>query len=122
MIKNELRIGNWVSYGEHPRQITMLSATTQKVGIDAIISLLEVIEPIPLTFEILEKCGFVKDETKVGDWVNGNYRLRERVGAYSLYRDYENEDIADYFADVKLIHQLQNLYFALTGEELNVQL
>lgn len=64
------------------------------------------IEPIPLTEEWLLKFGFkpfVKDFTKNGIIIHTRkrgYVLRKSVPI------------------IKYVHQLQNLYFALTGEEL----
>lgn len=77
--------------------------------------------PIPLSPEILEKCGFVKKgryAIGVGGYqvfVNGRIELLQpkKGGPYILA-----------FHEVKIayLHQLQNLYFALTGEELTINL
>jgi hypothetical protein len=82
--------------------------------------------PIPLTEEWLLKFGFIK-----------MYKADNKNG-YGLY---SGEDIYPFIAielyhdgiifinngsrrieHIKYVHQLQNLYFALTGEELNIQL
>ena len=70
-------------------------------------------EPVLLTPEILEKCGAI-----VYCFDNGNpnqYRIKDRL---FVIRD---GHIVDYGSSVviKYLHQLQNLYFALCGEELN---
>ena len=64
---------------------------------------------IPLTPEILEKAGFVKSDGEFGWW------LSKKVisGFY-----YDNT----FITRIKSLHQLQNLYFALTGEELPIEL
>jgi len=134
MIKaNELRLGNYIQIGGStmdtyqtykPKKvcadlIKAIAEENEERGNDYILS---VFQPLKLTPEILEKCGFERTKTHTDDdWVNGDYRLRQRVGAYSFYRDYKNEDL-DYFADIKHLHQLQNLYFALTGIELEINL
>jgi hypothetical protein len=73
-------------------------------------------EPIYLTPEILGKAGFVyvSDKTfeskKFDIWVseaNGKYTFTGRPDGGLL---------------IEFTHQLQNLIFALTGEELNIQL
>ena len=67
--------------------------------------------PIPLTPEILEKCGFVSHAINY-------YHLGE------FYISYANIGLFEYrhrdtYVIFKHLHQLQNLYYALTGEELN---
>jgi hypothetical protein len=92
----------------------------------------ENLKPIPLSPEILEKCGFEKRSYKYGDyaWVKKNHKgrlFRLRVLNGSLHST--GNDRFMYWADkggsipiVKDLHQLQNLFFALTGEELEVNL
>ena len=63
--------------------------------------------PIPLTPEILEKCGF-ENSYKFGMvWHNYLKRYAVVVNGESIENVPQN------------LHQLQNLYFALTGTELN---
>ena len=88
-------------------------------------------EPIPLTTEILEKCGF-KDRTE-------GYRATGAVGGVwvapsafngkdiALYENWAGGKLWSYYLGhyelpITSVHQLQNLYFALTGEELGVKL
>src|SRR5690606_30786472 len=74
-------------------------------------------EPIPLTPEWLERLGFKKNETK--DWWPC-YVLDD----YNIY--FDNGDIlmdGDYIptARIEYVHQFQNLYSILTGEELEIK-
>lgn len=70
------------------------------------------IEPIPLTPEILEKCGLTNTI-----YLNGYAYNFDITGDVSFnHGEYEQ------ICNVKYLHQLQNLYFALTGEELSVNL
>ena len=77
------------------------------------ISLNEV-KPIELTEEWLIKFGFKKM----------NYKLLNKIVFYSETWDIEFSDNEFYMPDigivVKYVHQLQNLYFALTNEELSI--
>lgn len=75
------------------------------------------IKPIELTEEILLKCGFVKDE--FDNWENetrlGLYKPEEFDGYLSIWGD-------STVGECNYLHQLQNLYFALTGQELEINL
>lgn len=67
------------------------------------------IKPIQLTEKILLKCGFVYD---------GMYRIKGMSiwMCNDMFLCYKNGVI------IQHLHQLQNLYFALTGEELKIEL
>ena len=75
-------------------------------------------KPIPLTEEWLLKFGFNKD--LIGwdliGWDKGDFDLRQ-YGNESGYRDYGLQ-FSGLGIEIIYVHQLQNLYFALTGEEL----
>jgi len=72
------------------------------------------LEPIPLTKEWLLKFGFVNTEAEENIfgfklnsfWFINEWHIRNKFGAIIL-------DI-----EIEYVHQLQNLYFALTGTEL----
>jgi hypothetical protein len=75
--------------------------------------------PIPLTEEILLKCGFEKPKFSY-DFGKLSIVLRG-VHGYKNGRTYFNSwCIIE--KQIEYIHQLQNLYFALTGEELKIEL
>lgn len=76
---------------------------------------LECIKPIPLTEEILLKCGF-KDKLP---WEKGNIIL-DSENRLSVVDSTGYGVIAA--RNVIYLHQLQNLYFVLTGKELEVKL
>lgn len=76
-------------------------------------------QPIPLTPEILEMAGFVfcptGDEVYEQIWSIGAFEIWEHDEGFC--HDYHIGGAVDY------LHQLQNLYHALTcGEELNIEL
>jgi hypothetical protein len=70
----------------------------------------EELEPIPITPDILERAGFREDGKA---WVN-------KAGTFSFednrvkYNDQQRHHRVEY------LHQLQNAYFALTNEELEI--
>lgn len=116
---NELRIGNYA------RRSTALPAF--KITAKDIVELEDgwrILHPIPLTPEILEKCGWIHNPV-------GIYQLsfeRPMTGFASEFRIWWYRDdicIEPMGKDtghigIEYLHQLQNLYFALTGEELTV--
>ena len=71
-------------------------------------------EPIPLTEELLLNCGFRKNDNQF-----------KRLGfSVFLYKDadfYESYELP-MFIHLQFLHQLQNLYYALTNEELTINL
>lgn len=83
---------------------------------------------ILLTEEILLKCGYIKN-LDTGNYVNklsvddGMFtkmviELDENVYLFCIVsNNYDSYDIR-----IDFLHQLQNLYFALTGQELEVKL
>lgn len=95
-------------YGEHRNEIIVNEAA---FGIE--------VKPIPLSVELMAKLGF--------SWNAKDKRYYIQIGN-TLYLEYDT-DFDFYIAPeswagscpwnmVKQVHQLQNLYFALTGEEL----
>lgn len=124
MIKaQELRIGNWVCIPEFSNGIiseisrNSLWVTFNDRSFSESAQTYEHIQPIPLTPEILEKAGFVKtwiDNENTRCW---DYELNE----FHLHV-LGNDLITFMTRKINDLHQLQNLYFALTGEELNIEL
>lgn len=84
-------------------------------------------EPIPLTEEFLLKFGFANIDKGDNDFITytdseHNYYLqidvRRKDGKY-LILDNSFDDLRAFsMVDIEHVHQLQNLYFALTGNEL----
>ena len=125
MEAKELRIGNLVYDTRTVGDRTGLPPVRNKTKITSIEegSVYRYIEPIPLTPEILEKAGFVTSEELSYKTV---YNLKgveiSLIKDKRILFDVDNGDFVFGFTKIKYIHQLQNLYFALTGEELEVNL
>ena len=85
-------------------------------------------KPIPLTEEWLLKFGFVNIDKGNNDFITytdseHNYYLqndvRKKDGKY-LILDNSFDDLRAFsMIDIEYVHQLQNIYYCLTGEELN---
>lgn len=101
---NELRVGNWY--------LDELGKAWQVEGMDFTTCVFSDCAPIPLTSEIFGKCGFENNELKITGNV-GNVFLRLNNNTVSLWVEGYYK-----FGNATSLHQLQNLYFALTGTEL----
>jgi len=122
----DLRIGNWVknNFGDE-LQVTHISK-------DLISGyLLESVSPIPLTKEWLFKFGFKYNyfEDRDGDIISNDYVLS--LGGYSelsiendfsfgIWSKTSDETVCFDNDIVESVHRLQNIYHALTGEELKL--
>lgn len=128
MKANELRIGNYIQDYYNTKifvvktvdsTLEYLDLSDSKTHENHITNL----KPIPLTEDILLNCGFEK-AVDSNVWVCNLTRqtmfyeltFNSQIGA-SLY-----EDEHWIKSDIKYLHTLQNLYFALTGEELTIKL
>lgn len=127
MIKaNELRIGNWVSNGNDMIKILGTGLTyfyyqpvINGVAQDFECITLEKIKAEPLSDSLLIKCGFVKS----GDWFyKGHFILGYITDDSHFQTEYKMAGVeGDWkILDITSLHQLQNLYFALTGSELTL--
>jgi len=132
MEAKELRIGNYVIVDNpkhHPslkKEVSVITSVSEEsVGIQCDVELhyydigqrLVFIKPIPLTEEWLIKFGFVYDEN------TGFFRS---VVFGRIYIDNGRHTFCfcnknGILKVVEYVHQLQNLYFALTGEELEIK-
>jgi len=107
----ELRLGNLFilpngDYGKISyHEIRLLVVSTSKPNY----------QPVKITQDIISKSGF-DDHNKLGDCIIGYYGDDFIKDVYSFM--YKRSLIVK----VQYLHQLQNLYFALTGKELEVNL
>lgn len=119
----ELRIGNWVEMDNDCNYQDWVGIwIPQQVKNGSYIdNYAHMCRPIPLTPDILVKCGF---ECKVLDEIGSVWHF----GVNPINQDwmikltwiigYEHPFFLNYHHTVKCLHQLQNLYFALTGTEI----
>lgn len=74
--------------------------------------------PIPLTEEWLTKFGF----EKLTDRAYDRFLKQEKEFSMCIEWTVSGSYKLDYYlTEIRHVHQLQNLYFALTGEELTIQ-
>lgn len=122
-----MRIGNWLMT-PGPLGIEPFKVSAGFIKMVADSGSFGIVQPIPLTPEILEKAGFVvegtgsvKKYTKL-DFEGTGLVTDAEDGVVSVWvQIWSSWEYIDHKARLYL-HQLQNLYFALTGEELNIEL
>ena len=122
----DLRLGNWVSHMRMKREDDGYTTfyENMKVTRDILWDMTKrnykdrnkKYQPIPLTEEILLKAGFEKRQDTMWTIYNKSW--------ISLYKMMGGEyyEVEDTYTSLKYVHSLQNLYFALTGEELEIEL
>lgn len=136
MKPSELRIGNWIKTESHDYNHDLHTSQIEIGSIESI-HLYDVffrsqenddlikydynqIEPIPLTSEWLERFGFEKDDSRRTE--SHPYTDYEKSGVRIDLPYFEfHFNNCDSGIDIEYVHQLQNLYFALTGQELELK-
>lgn len=108
MRAKELRIGNWVYDDGYKCNRTVLA--------DDMLSVVN-LNHIQLTEEILLKSGF----ENVGGWLEFG-KISISFDDKRCVMEDEGGESWSKLPYPKYVHTLQNLYFALTGEELEIQL
>lgn len=119
---NELRVGNLIytfdtdyQYGPDNQFLFKIKEIGNCLYSEDSSAGFDEIYPIPLTPEILEKCGFKGNYPSIG--ILGDGPILE-----IYYKDgglfFVGSEFTYNEPKIQYLHQLQNLYFALTGEEL----
>ena len=121
MKANELSLGNWIMLDNDDVWNKKYNKTFTKLTIDDFVEITSksnLFSPIPLTPEILEKAGFRQAITNDRIWLLriGDTNLMLHIDGHAW--SYSGPILIK----IKYVHQLQNLYFALTGEELKIEL
>ena len=116
MKAEELRIGNIILLDDEEIILTGIKGNTVfwKNGFDMTGLTGSEIKPIPLTEEWLLKFGFVQFPAS---------NLWDKEDFWAIYKKVNTDEWrCDHLEmQFKYVHQLQNLYFALTGEELQLK-
>lgn len=110
--ESDLRIGNWVLHNGDYRKLTEIEfKILLQFSVDEL-------TPIPLTEEILLKCGVYYDID------SDTFKISNCSLQLDIF-DFEEYDcvvFGESLIQIKYLHQLQNLYHALTGQELEIEL
>lgn len=120
---NELRVGNWVY--DNGKGVFDRTMGNRRVSHELIYSLAcgntGYIQPITITPEILETIGF-KTHPAVPVWQLMLPDYNGDIMFFGTECKFVTDGEKTTLPHIKYLHQLQNLYFALTGEELEINL
>ena len=121
MEAKELRIGNYlhsiVSNCNHKKGLVEIEIETfAKIRLQ---NALQSLEPIPLTEEWLVKFGFKRSSSKTTRLGQLKYNTFDLKGGSGYVNAFSYGSII--FTHINYVHQLQNLYYALTQTELEVK-
>ena len=127
MKANDLRIGNYVKLAGETTHIRWFY-DERKIFVDILekgmaTMRFDELEPIPLTEEWLLKLGFKKSKNLYFDTNEGKYFSYIKFDAWDNRGKYSYclDDERGSYKPLDYVHQLQNLYYALTNEELILQ-
>ena len=113
----ELRIGNWVQEPDcEPHQLKITEFDEGNYWFERLL-------PIPLTEEWLKKLGFYSKYKSVHmRWNMGSLDIHQKADVDDDGNSIPQEQVFyfDYQWEIKYVHQLQNLYFCLCGDELQI--
>ena len=117
MTRSELRIGNIIDRGDYHCKVTGITEDgimTEPINYEGERFVEQITKPILLTEEWLVKFGFEYDVLEEFYF--------EMNGIRGQFYEEENSFEIDHYelANCYYVHQLQNLYFALTGKELKI--
>jgi len=110
MKATELRIGNWAKRDVQPNGFQIDHHSFWSCEREP-----ENYTPIPLTEQWLKDFGFKQDTNWLIKW-SGELKFRMCVEDKNVWTYIYHDGYIE--VDIKYVHQLQNLYFALTKKEL----
>ncbi|WP_288373977.1 hypothetical protein [uncultured Chryseobacterium sp.] len=117
----DLRLGNLVQYDGKIFKVKeirnyIIVCDRGKGNVDFTVN---EISPIELTEDWLLKFGY--EPTTLGYWSNGKIEIGYTTTDDNIHYEYISITHKTEMTNLKYVHQLQNLFFAFTGEELTIK-
>lgn len=121
----ELRMGNWIDFistpGEYEKVLEIKSGIVNHIKSSDVI-------PIPLMETFIFDAGFKKIENKLSIYRLEEFQLFANFNKKGdleernimLYKEYSKDKDYCFIKSIFYVHQLQNIWFDLTDEELNI--
>ena len=122
MKSNEFRLGNLLIEKKYKIIVKVTDLLDNRIGVTGDFKGRWQVEPIPITEEWLLKFGF---KTTISNKDSGYKQFRLRECKIDFMFSLECNGSPEFFLenvglDIIYVHQLQNIYFALTGKELKL--
>lgn len=127
----ELRLRNWIFRNGKPAQVWTNGQDDLQLIDETGIGIYRNngdCQPIPLTRDLLEKCGAeeMRDDGREPDGWRLYYSASYNDSGkdyFCVWNELPDSLLCDNYsaAPLKYLHQLQNLYYCLTGQELEVK-
>lgn len=122
-ISRQIRLGNnvYIHHGDHIEPYVISVELSDLVAVDEVHDI--EITGIPLTEEWLTKFGFTKNKEQFGIRIDEYAFLNIYTDTfrYGLFDISSGEEFKSWDNLIQNVHELQNLFFALTGEELTIK-
>jgi hypothetical protein len=119
MKANELRIGNWYNEFGIPKQATS-EFIDRLFKIQNAVKIAVDVSDIPLTKDWFLKFGFIPIKDI---YILGDITLQPEKNGYQVVLTGDDPYCGHFVTEIyRYVHQLQNLYFALEGKELSIEL
>jgi hypothetical protein len=120
MDAKELRIGNILYSRLRDREFIVTATDIVNIQNEP-----ENVRAIPLTKEWLLKYGFIfKKQSNIcgqDQWSGMDFYMKDNITLRGNLKKSSTLTLAEYFnCKIEYVHQLQNLFFALTGTELTI--
>ncbi len=122
----ELRIGSLAQYDKQIYKITGLGGwrvSMKQEGKGTCFANIDVLKPIPLTEEWLFKFGFKTSDGPESVFysieIDGVTKYKFEIGR-TKGRDFLYFETTGFIIQINNVHQLQNLFYTLTGKELTL--
>lgn len=126
---SELRIGNYIhTKGGELCTIFQLCSEDEKIKDKINYINIDEFKPIPIDLEWLEEFGF--EYWGKTEWLEDRFVLHNVIDGTGNFEIFKNDDgkftaNSDFdlvcWADLKYVHQLQNIYFSINGKELKLK-
>ena len=125
MKAEDLRLGNWVKVGTVESTVEYLHRHTERpisLAGNLITNSEDQVEPIPLTEDWLRRFGFERvDHDSYHEYTIIKHEKGKSSWNYSLRWHESSKNYGWCMHTIKSVNQLQNLFHALTGEELKLK-
>lgn len=138
MKATEIRIGNYIASGKIFKDTSIIGKVLEIGNQESVFEqiYIETSESfewlfkdeycgIPLSKEILEKCGFRYEDFIISGYIDGNHCIYEYTNnewGFNIFCMKDEKNGYPLTVTIKYLHELQNLYFSLHKKELKIKL